>query len=261
VTAFVVPIPGVGLVDLFDPELIERSPFHHSPAFGSSNKQPFVDHTKGQLLPVFGPTTWPGIPEVRTLAIGVTYDPEDWPAGSTALIRSFGLVGVVEWGTGGQLQTAEFDFENGTQLAIPATVVRVGVRADLETTDGIPRQLRGSVTIANGCPARTRPPRRTYLLSITGDPGAPISDQVPAFARTWTWFAAFGADSVNVTIEFWSGLPGSSYLLGTFTAAQVADAYLRGQSTPVPNFARYWVVQGSAPGQFAAGQLSFNLDL
>jgi hypothetical protein len=259
--SYVLSIPGVGVIDLFDPEALERSPFHHSPAFGSSNKQPFSDQTKGQQLPIFGPTTWPGPPEVRTLAIAVTYDAEGWPAGSAALVRSFGLVGVLEWGTGGQLQTAEFDFENGTQIAVPATAIRVGVIADPTTTDGIPRGLRGSVTIASGCPARTRSPRRTFLLSETGDPGLPISARVPAFARTWTWSAAVGADVPTVTIQFWTGPPGASYLLQTFTAAQVADAFLRGQATPVPNLARFWVVQGAGPGAFVAGQLSFNLDL
>jgi hypothetical protein len=258
-----IAVPGLGLVDLMDPPSgDERSRFHHSPAFGSDSKPRLTDANKNTPIPIFGPTEWPGEPQLRTVACAVRFNPGSWPNGSTGLIRSFSIVGQIEWGSGAAIEIAQFDFENGLQLAVPATVIRVGIVVDGEASDGLPEGLKAIVTVGTGCPARVRPPRRTFFLAPFGFNGATIEGPIPPFARSWTWSAAVGAASPGVAIEFWSGPPGggNSYLLQSFTAAQVADAFLRGQSTPTPNAARYWAVAGAA-GVFVAGQLAFTLDL
>jgi hypothetical protein len=256
-----ISVPGVGLVDLMDPPSDDaRSRFHHSPAFGSDTKPALTDANKNTPIPIFGPTSWPGEPQIRTIACAVRFNPGNWVAGSTGLVRSFSIVGQIEWGTGAAIQQAQFDFENGVQLSVPATVVRVGIVVDGQQSDGLPNGLKAIVTVGTGCPARVRPPRRTFFLSPFGFGGSPIEGPVPPFARTWTWAAQVGGANPGVVIDFWTGPPAASYVLQSFTAAQVADAYLRGQATPVPQGARYWRVTGAA-ASFNGAELAFNLDL
>jgi len=260
--SLVVSVPGEGMIDLLNPESWE-APWHHSPAFGSSTKTPFTEIQAGQLKPIFGATEWPGPPEIRTLSCAVTYNLNDWPGGSTPLNRCFQLTGVLQFGTGAAEQTAEFDFENGVQLCVPATSLKVGVRLEVSGSDAVPLQLNASVIVANGCPPRQRAPRRSFLLATQGFDGTDIDIRIPAFARSYNWTAITGAASPGLAFQQWSGPPGGGgggYLLTQQTAAQIADSYLRGQATPLPSQTRVMRLTGPA-GVFAGGNLSFNLDL
>jgi hypothetical protein len=236
-------------------------PWKDSPSWGAQNAVR-VDQLKTQPVSILGATEFPDMAAVRTVQCLLDFDPEAWPAGSTGFSRGFSLVGTVEFGVGGAMQTAEFDWANGVQLSFPAQVIKVSARLEGAVTDSTPAQLQASALISTGCPPRTRPPTRTITLQPLGSADAlDVSVRIPRFGRGFTWSANVGAADAGVTLALQSApSPGGVLVFRSYTAAQLADSALRGQYTPINEGARYVRVQAAA-GLVVCGQLAFSLDI
>jgi hypothetical protein len=248
------------LVDVLDHLGDRHEPWKHSPSWGAENRVR-VDALKTQPVSLLGATEFPDMAAVRTIQCALSYDADSWPAGSTSLSEAFAIVGIIEWGVGGAIQRAEFDFQNGVQLCVPAQTIKVSCRLEGSLTDSTPAELSASALISTGSPARTRQPTRTITLTTTGalvalDEYIPI----PAFARAFSWTAFTGAADPAVTFEVLTAPIVGAFVLRSYTAAQLADPYIRGQFTPIQEGARAIRVQ--APGNTVfCGQLVFSLDL
>ena len=248
------------LVDVLDNPAAAGDPWKSSPSWGQE-REVRTDALKTQPVAILGSTEFPDMAAVRTIQCSLAYDAETWPVGSTGLSRSFSLIGILEWGVGGAIQRAEFDFQNGVQLSVPAQTIKVSCRLEGVLSDSTPAQLSASALISSGSPPRTRQPTRTITLQPLGSPDAlDAIVRIPAFARAFMWTAAAGAADAGVTISVITAPLIAAYALRTYTAAQLADAFIRGQPTPIQEGGRAIRVQAAA-GLVVCGQLVFSLDL
>jgi hypothetical protein len=249
-------------VDIIDHPRDTGEPWKHSPSWGAENDVR-VDALKTQPVTILGATEFPDMAAVRTVQCALAYDadPSAWPAGSSGLSRSFSIVGILEWGVGGATQRAEFDFQNGVQLSVPAQAIKVSCKLEGILSDSTPPKLGASAVISTGSPARTRQPTRTITLQPLGS-GDPLDAiiPIPAFARAFGWTAATGAADANVAITVITAPLAAAYVLRAYTAAQLSDPYVRGQFTPLQEGARAVRVVAAA-GLVACGQVVFSLDL
>jgi hypothetical protein len=121
-----------------------------------------------------------GFPQLWTLALGLTYDAENY-ASSGLVTGSFGIIAEVEFGTGGVTQQVEVDWKMGTSICLPMNAVNVVASFSAVPTEGgdvaLPPDLRLRANIVHGQLTQAAPTRTYNLQESSG------SVLIPPFAK------------------------------------------------------------------------------
>ena len=179
-----------------------------------------------------------GTPRIMTLHTGLFNDSQ--PA------ESYQLIGQLQYGSGGGIQTVEFDWLNGMQLTFPADSLKLGcfINGVFGAAAVIPTEVSISALISNGpgC-GRAIGAQRSFSVQITA--GNALFIQIPDKARRVLIYDPANLYSALVTINGLTSSGGSGTF--SFTAAEVKTASINGQGIVLPgSTASVAIINGAA---------------
>lgn len=108
-----------------------------------------------------------------------------WPAGVAPAPYRGGIVGSLEWGSGGYQARAEIDFANGVSFSLSGDSLRLSARNEI-SNPAIPPLLVGAFVSYGARPSRYVPIRTFPDMALVNYVPPAVSPffAVPAFART-----------------------------------------------------------------------------
>ena len=191
--------------------------------------------------------------EMVTVTCGLAL-PADFPIGSDFVE----VVGTIEFGTGGAIFRAEFDWLAGTVFAIPTSTCRVTARVNYElTADPTTITLMAALGYGQGMPHTVSPLRRTFAFDIAAG-GTQADIRIPSFATAVS--LVHGPDvfaAVDYLVIF-AGANGRTALYRYNSASNLGNQ--RDGQFPIPGWATHMLLtnQGATP---TAPSLIFTLSL
>lgn len=187
-----------------------------------------------------------GEPQVWTVMLGMTYNPELLSAASF-----FDVVAEVQAGVGGTVQEFEVDWCEGTQFSCPFNGLNVTARYSIVSgspTLDVPSDLKLRATVGRKPFASCMAPTRSILTPLIAA-GTFTTEPIviPKFARRMTPISSFGlsAPYAATTSYLWQNNPAIPSTIGSFTGAEFAASF-GGNGIPIPSEARGIIVSNSA---------------
>ena len=152
--------------------------------------------------------------EMVTVTLGVEWE-------DNQILGKLSAIALVTWGSGNGFTSAEIDFKEGTQFAIPASFLEINIRAT-----GIKvGKVTFSANIAWGSGSRTYATRT--LDKVTLDGGGAATVRIPRHSARFFPLPANAAGLAGTWLE--TASPGGDTLqVGTVAAAQLPGAEIAG---------------------------------
>ncbi len=207
-----------------------------------------------------------GFPQMWTLALGIndfSLVPDPDPI-------AFDVTAIVQFGSGGVVQTVEIDWLNGTAISLPMNALNVVARYSAQSGEGatsIPADLRLRASLVHGTSFNARPTRT--VITVEGDSFI----EIPKFAKKVFISSGLSLPGINPftfytdgsflsfsTNENNSSGPNPTYLTSQLVSfVDITNTLVGGpQWLPVPPFARFirYLDAAGASQPFDAGTVA-----